>query len=73
MAKTIHTTVSGTTKKMLMSPGSTHALLAFHGPTTVEGAGPLEAFAADISSSGAFTIRTGATVEASACCVTAGG
>ena len=69
VAKTIHTTVSGTTKKMLMSPGSTHALLAFHGPTTVEGAGPLEAFAADISSSGAFTIRTGATVEASACCV----
>jgi hypothetical protein len=69
VAKTIHTTVSGTTKKMLMSPGSTHSLLAFHGPTTVEGAGPLEAFAADISSSGAFTIKTGATVEASACCV----
>jgi hypothetical protein len=69
LAKTIHTTLSGTAKKMLMSPGSTHALLAFHGPTTVEGAGPLEAFAADISSSGAFTIRTGATIEGSACCV----
>lgn len=69
VAKTIHATVSGAAKKMLMSPGSTHSLLAFHGPTTVEGAGPLEAFAADISSSGAFTIRTGATVEASACCV----
>jgi hypothetical protein len=69
VAKTIHTTVSGTTKKQLMSPGSTHALLAFHGPTTVQGAGPVEAFAADISSSGAFTIRTGATIEGSACCV----
>jgi len=69
VAKTIHTTVSGTTKKQLMSPGSTHALLAFHGPTTVEGAGPVEAFAADISSSGAFTIRTGATIEGSTCCV----
>jgi hypothetical protein len=69
VAKTIHTTLSGTAKKMLMSPGSTHALLAFHGPTTVEGAGPLEAFAADISSSGAFTIRTGATIEGSTCCV----
>jgi len=70
VAKTIHTTASGTTKKQLMSPGSTHALLAFHGPTTVEGAGPVEAFAADISSSGAFTIRTGATIEGSTCCVT---
>src|SRR5580700_2321712 len=69
VGKAIHTTISGTVKKQLMSPGSTHALLAFHGPTTVEGAGPVEAFAADISSSGAFTIRTGATVEASACCV----
>jgi hypothetical protein len=69
VAKTIHTTVSGTTKKQLMSPGSTHALLAFHGPTTIEGAGPVEAFAADISSSGAFTIRTGATIEGSTCCV----
>ncbi len=69
VAKTIHTTISGTTKKILMSPGSTHSLLAFHGPTTVQGAGPVEAFAADISTSGAFTIRTGATVEASACCV----
>jgi hypothetical protein len=68
VAKTIHTTVSGTTKKMLMSPGSTHALLAFHGPTTVQGAGPVEAFAADISSSGTFTIKPGATVEASECC-----
>ena len=69
VAKTIHTTVSGTAKKQLMSPGSTHALLAFHGPTTVQGAGPVEAFAADISSSGAFTIRTGATIEGSTCCV----
>jgi hypothetical protein len=69
VGKSIHTTVSGTTKKQLMSPGSTHALLAFHGPTTVEGAGPVEAFAADISSSGAFTIRTGATIEGSTCCV----
>jgi hypothetical protein len=69
VGKTIHTTVSGTAKKQLMSPGSTHALLAFHGPTTVQGAGPLEAFAADISSSGAFTIRTGATIEGSTCCV----
>jgi hypothetical protein len=68
VAKTIHTTVSGPGKKILMSPGSTHALFAFHGPTTVQGTGPLEAFAADISSSGAFTIKTGATVEASACC-----
>ena len=69
VAKTIHTTVSGTAKKILMSPGSTHALLAFHGPTTVEGSGILEPFAADISSSGAFTIRPGAEVGASACCV----
>jgi hypothetical protein len=68
VGKSIHTTVSGTTKKQLMSPGPTHSLLAFHGPTTVEGAGPVEAFAADISSSGAFTVRTGATVEASECC-----
>jgi hypothetical protein len=69
VAKTIHTTVSGTAKKILMSPGSTHALLAFHGPTTVEGSGVLEAFAADISTSGTFTIKTGAEVGASACCV----
>jgi hypothetical protein len=69
VGKSIHTTVSGTTKKQLMSPGSTHALLAFHGPTTIEGAGPVEAFAADISSSGAITIRTGATIEGSTCCV----
>jgi hypothetical protein len=69
VGKTIHTTVSGTAKKILMSPGSTHSLLAFHGPTTVQGSGLLEAFAADISSSGAFTFRTGASVGASTCCV----
>src|SRR5207244_4496392 len=69
VGNSIHTTVSGTTRESRIPPGSTHALLAFHGPTTVEGSGPLEAFAADISSSGAFTIRTGATVEASTCCV----
>ena len=69
IAKTIHTTLSGTTKKILMSPGSPPALLAFHGPTTVQGSGPLEAFAANISTSGTFTVKPGATVEASACCV----
>ena len=69
VAKTIHTTVSGTAKKILMSPGSPPSLLAFHGPTTVEGSGPLEAFQANISTSGTFTIKPGATVDASACCV----
>jgi fibronectin-binding autotransporter adhesin len=64
----IHTTVSGTAAKNLTS-GSTRALLAFHGPTTVQGSGPLEAFNADISSSGAFTLKPGATVDASTCCV----
>src|SRR5215472_9730551 len=70
IGKTIHTTLSGTTKKMLMSPTTTPALLAFHGPTTVQGSGPLEAFAANISTSGTFTVKPGATVEASTCCVT---
>jgi hypothetical protein len=68
VAKTIHATVSGTAKKILMSPTSTPALLAFHGPTTVQGSGPLEAFAANISSSGTFTLKPGAEVGASACC-----
>jgi hypothetical protein len=68
VGKSIHTTVSGTTTKSLTS-GSTRALLAFHGPTTVQGSGPLEAFAADISSSGAFTLRTGAKIDGSTCCV----
>ena len=54
---------------MLMSPTSTPALLAFHGPTTIQGSGPLEAFAANISTSGTFTVKPGATVEASECCV----
>jgi hypothetical protein len=69
VAKTIHTTLSGTAKKILMSPGSPPALLAFHGPTTVQGSGPLEAFQANISTSGTFTIKPGAAVDASACCV----
>jgi hypothetical protein len=69
VAKTIHTTISGTNTKTMMSPGSTHALLAFHGPTTVQGTGELEASAADISSSGTFTLKTGSTVGAGACCV----
>jgi hypothetical protein len=69
IAKTIQTVVSGTGKKTLMSPGATHALLAFHGPTTVQDSGPLEAFAANMSNSGTFTIRPGATVEANECCV----
>jgi hypothetical protein len=69
VANTVHTTVSGTTKKIMMSPGSPPSLLAFHGPTTVQGSGPLEAFQANISSSGTFTIKPGAAVEASACCV----
>jgi hypothetical protein len=69
IAKTIQTVVSGTGRKSLMSPGATHALLAFHGPVTVQDSGFLEAFAANISSSGTFTIRPGATVTASECCV----
>ena len=69
IAKTIHTTVSGTAKKILMSPGSPPSVLAFHGPTTVQGSGPVEAFSANISTSGVFTLKPGATVEASACCV----
>jgi hypothetical protein len=69
VGKSIHTTVSGTATKNLTSPGSTHTLLAFHGPTTVTGAGPLETFASDISNSGTFTIKAGATVDANACCV----
>ena len=69
IAKTIHTTLSGTGKKILMSPGSPPSLLAFHGPTTVQGSGPLEAFSANISTSGTFTIKPGAAVGASACCV----
>jgi hypothetical protein len=52
-----------------MSPGSPPSLLAFHGPTTVQGSGPLEAFQANISTSGTFTIKPGAAVGASACCV----
>ena len=69
LAATVHTMISGTAKKILMSPGGTPALLAFHGPTTIQGSGPLEAFAANMSTSGAFTEKPGATVEASACCV----
>jgi hypothetical protein len=68
VASAIRTTVSGTAKKSLMSPGKTLALLAFHGPVTVQDTGPLEAFGANISSSGTFTIMPGATVEASECC-----
>ena len=69
LGATVHTTVSGSAKKILMSPTSTPALLAFHGPTTVQGSGPLEAFAANISTSGTFTEKPGATVGASECCV----
>jgi hypothetical protein len=69
VGKTIHTTVSGAAKKILMSPNGTTALLAFHGPTTVQGTGTLEAFAANISTSGTFTLKPGAGVGASACCV----
>jgi hypothetical protein len=68
LAATVHTTISGSAKKILMSPTSTPALLAFHGPTTVQGSGALEAFAANISTSGTFTEKPGASVGASACC-----
>lgn len=68
IAKTVRTTISGTARKILMSPGKARALLAFHGPVTVQDSGALEAFAANISSSGTFTIKPGATVEASECC-----
>jgi len=69
VGKTIQTVVSGTGKKTLMSPGATHALLAFHGPVTVQDSGFLEAFAANIATSGTFTIRPGATVTGNTCCV----
>jgi hypothetical protein len=68
LGATVHTTISGSAKKILMSPTSTPALLAFHGPTTVQGSGALEAFAANISTSGTFTEKPGAEVGASACC-----
>src|SRR5258708_13959129 len=69
VGNSIHTTLSGTTKKSLTSPGSTHALLAFHGPTTVEGSGPLEAFAPAITPSGASPISTDATIDDTTSCV----
>ena len=68
VASTIATTISGTAIKALTSPTSTHALLAFHGTTTVQGSGPLETFGADISNSGGFTVKPGATVAANSCC-----
>ena len=68
VAKTLHTTISGSASKDLTSPARTPSVLAFHGPTTVQGAGPLEAFSANISTSGTFTVKPGATVKASTCC-----
>lgn len=68
VASGIGTTVSGTAIKNLTSPASTHALLAFHGATTVQGSGPLETFGANISNSGTFTMKPGATVAANSCC-----
>ncbi len=65
----VKTTIGGSTGKSLISPGHTRSLLAFHGPTTVQGSGPLEAFSADISTSGTFTVKPGATIKGSTCCV----
>ena len=72
VASTIHTSLSGTaTKQMMSTSPSTPSLLAFHGPTTVTGSGPLETFHANVSTSGAFTLKAGAKVSASTCCVNA--
>jgi hypothetical protein len=68
VASGITTTISGTATKNLTSPTSTHALLAFHGSTTVKDPGPLETFGANIANSGTFTVKPGATVEANSCC-----
>jgi hypothetical protein len=70
VASTIATTISGTAVKSFTSPSATHALLAFHGTTSVQDSGPLETFGADISNSGAFTVQPGATVQANSCCTT---
>jgi hypothetical protein len=70
VASGIATTISGTATKSLTSPTSTHALLAFHGATTVQGSGPVETFGANIANSGTFTVKPGATVEANSCCTT---
>jgi hypothetical protein len=68
VASTIASTVSGTAVKSFTSPTPTHALLAFHGTTSVQDSGPLETFGADISNSGTFTVQPGATVQANSCC-----
>ncbi len=68
VASSIVTAVSGTGIKILTSPPSTRALLAFHGATTVRDSGPLETFGANISNSGTFTIQPSTVVEANSCC-----
>ncbi len=70
MAKAIHTTISGTNTKNLMSPGSTRALLAFHGHTTLEGSGEVDlSGTTTLSNTGTLTMRPGTMIGGSSCCV----
>ena len=69
VGQTIHTTISGTTKKQLMS-GSTRTALTLRGVTNLAGSGELELFGTTtLSNLGAMTMNTGTTVGASVCCV----
>ncbi len=70
VAKTIHTTISGTATKTLTSPSSTPTALTLHGATSVAGSGEVELTGTTtLSNLGTLTMKTGTTVGAGGCCV----
>jgi hypothetical protein len=68
VASTIATTISGSDAKSVSAPATQDAVLNLHGPTTL--AAQLGTSGAKITNTGAFTMQTGAIVQAGTCCVT---
>jgi hypothetical protein len=70
VAKTVHTTISGTATKTLTSPSSTPTALTLHGATSLAGSGEVELTGTTtLSNLGTLTMKTGTTVGAGGCCV----
>jgi hypothetical protein len=70
VAKTIHTTISGTATKSFTSPTSAPVVLAFHGHTTLAGSGEVQlSGTTTLSNTGALTMRSGTMIGGSSCCV----
>jgi hypothetical protein len=69
VGKSVSTTISGSSAKLVQSEDSKPVTLTLDGATTLSGTGPLNLNAGNITNSGTFTAGSGTAIAGLVCCV----